>query len=67
MTVRSIDLRKELRNCDSPSLTSNFINLKGNLAVCTEERVNLDKFKLGGLYEKHGVATYKLGTILAFV
>jgi hypothetical protein len=31
------------------------------------KRFNFDEFKPGGLHEKHAVATWKVGTISAFI
>jgi hypothetical protein len=36
------------------------------LVILTARERNLDKFKSGGLHEKHAVATWNLGTISAF-
>jgi hypothetical protein len=44
----------------------NFIIWKDNLVVFTEGAFDFDKFKSGGLHEKHAVATWNLGTISAF-
>jgi hypothetical protein len=36
------------------------------LVALTAMELNFDKFKSGGLHEKHAVATWNLGTISAF-
>jgi hypothetical protein len=37
-----------------------------NFVAFIPKGFNFDEFKLGGLYEKHAVAAWKLGTISTF-
>jgi hypothetical protein len=58
---RSSGLRQGPRNFDF-----RFSIIKEKLVALSARKLNFDKFKSGGLHEKHAVATWNLGTISAF-
>jgi hypothetical protein len=60
--VRSSGLRQWPRDFDFKFS----IILKKKLVALPAGELNFDKFKLGGLHEKHAVATWNLGTSSAF-
>jgi hypothetical protein len=61
--VGSSGLIQGPRNFD---FTFSIILTKIILVVLPARKLNFDKFKSGGLHERHAVATWNLGTISAF-
>jgi hypothetical protein len=52
--------------CEDAELMSNCIIWKNKLVALTARGIQFDEFKSGGLHEKHGAATWYIGTISAF-